>query len=141
MKRFLFIALVAGFIMALTAAAPASAQFTVTCDNGAEFSSGIEFRVIQMRSGFTYTATAIGMNGFDPVLAVLNADGTGLCSDDEPIAASYTANLPTTGVVPSSSLSSQVTFNHSDPSGFQDISLVVGGFGDQTGEFVLILEG
>src|SRR5690242_10145881 len=132
MKRFLFIALVAGFIMALTAVAPASAQFNVTCDNGAQFSNGVEFRVIQMRAGFTYTATAIGLNGFDPVLAVLNADGTGLCSDDEPVAASYSVNLPTTGLIAATSLSSQVTFNHSDPSGFQDISLVVGGFGDQT---------
>jgi hypothetical protein len=141
MKRFFFIVLVVGFIMTLTAVAPASAQFNVTCDNGAQFSNGVEFRVIQMRTGFSYTATAIGLNGFDPVLAVLNSAGTGLCSDDDPTAATYTANLPTTGQVSSSSLSSQVTFNNNGQSAFQDISLVVGGFGDQAGEFILILEG
>jgi hypothetical protein len=116
-------------------------EFTVNCDNGTSFTNGIEFRVNQMRSGFDYTATVIGIGGFDPVLAVLGESGDGLCSDDENGARRYEALLPTTGLVPSSSLSSQITFNHSDSSGFQDISLVVGGYGDQVGEFVLILEG
>jgi len=134
-------------IFALSALAfvfPADAQgtgFSVTCDNGAQFDNGVEVIVTQMRAGYTYTATAIGLNGFDPVLAVLNPDGLGLCDDDNTAAANYTVNLPTTGNVPASRLSSQVRFSHNDPSGFRDISLVVGGFGNATGEFVLVLEG
>jgi hypothetical protein len=117
------------------------AGVSVTCDNGATFDNGVEIIVTQMRSGFTYTATAIGLNGFDPVLAVLDETRTGLCSDDDSNAAGYTANLPTTGQVPSSGLSSQVFFSQNSASAFADISLVVGGFNNATGEFLLILEG
>ncbi|MBK8020482.1 MAG: hypothetical protein IPK19_03390 [Chloroflexi bacterium] len=133
-------------ILGLLAAAPAIAQtpagLTVTCDDGTTLESGVEIIVNQMRSGFTYTATAVGLNGFDPVLAVLDtATGNGLCSDDEAGARRYAANLPTTGSVPSSNLSAQVNFSQRSASAFADISLVVGGYGNQTGEFLLILEG
>jgi hypothetical protein len=113
----------------------------VTCDSGVGFDNGVEIIVAQMRSGFTYTATAIGLNGFDPVLAVLDESGEGLCNDDESNAATYTANLPTTGSVPASSLSAQVAFDQNSSSDFADVSLVVGGFGNATGEFLLIVEG
>lgn len=116
-------------------------QFTVNCDDGSSFTNGIEFQIIQMRTGYDYKATAVGLNGFDPVLAVLSESGDGLCNDDAPDAARYAANLPTTGVVPASQLSSQVIFNPSSNTNFQDVSLVVGGYNDQPGEFILILEG
>ncbi|NDJ60206.1 MAG: hypothetical protein GYB67_03725, partial [Chloroflexi bacterium] len=124
---------------ALVSAQPAGVS--VTCDNGASFDNGVEIIVNQMRSGFTYTATAIGINGFDPVLAVLDETGEGLCSDDDSGAAQYSADLPTTGSVRASGLNAQVRFSQNSASAFADVSLVVGGFGNQTGEFVLILEG
>jgi hypothetical protein len=129
-------------------AAPALAQgqipsgLSVTCSDGSSFDNGVEIVISQMRAGFNYTATAVGINGFDPVLAVLDArTHEGLCSDDTASARRYAANLPTTGRVPASDYSSQVTFNQASGSTFADISLVVGGYGNQTGEFVLILEG
>lgn len=116
--------------------------YSVTCDNGASFDNGVEIVVNQMRSGFNYTATAVGLNGFDPVLAVLDTNTRqGLCSDDESSARRYAANLPSTGNVPASNLSSQVTFSQGSGNTFADISLVVGGFGNASGEFLLILEG
>lgn len=114
----------------------------VTCPGGREITNGIKVTVVQMRTGFDYTATALGINGFDPILAVLDPRGrAALCNDDERNAASYSADLPTTGFVPSSSSTAQVTFSNNG-SGFSDVSLVVGGFneGDE-GEFVLVLEG
>lgn len=116
--------------------------YSVTCDNGASFDNGVEIVVNQMRSGFNYTATAVGLNGFDPVLAVLDTNsGQGLCSDDESRASRYAASLPSSGRVPASNLSSQVTFSQNSSTTFADISLVVGGFGNTSGEFLLILEG
>lgn len=145
MKRHVLLVLALCLMIPLALAVPAAAQtgsnMSVTCDNGARIDNGIEIVVNQMRAGFTYTATAVGLNGFDPVLAVLQPDGTGLCNDDDSVAARYNASLPSTGVVPASNLSSQVRFNHNDRSGFKDISLVVGGFGNTSGEFILILEG
>jgi hypothetical protein len=115
---------------------------SVTCDNGASFENGVEVIISQMRSGFTYTATAVGLNDFDPVLAVLDTETlNGLCSDDSDDARRYAADLPTTGEVSASGLSAQVTFDQNSSSVFADVSLVVGGFNNQSGEFLLILEG
>lgn len=141
MRRIL--GLIGASLLLLPAAAYAqtSQSVSVTCDTGAEFDNGVEIIIGQIRSGFNYTATAIGLNGFDPVLAVLGEDGSGLCNDDDAVARIYAANLPTTGVVNASNLSSQVTFHSTSDTGFQDISLVVGGFGGQQGEVVLVLEG
>lgn len=116
--------------------------YSVSCDDGSSFDNGVEIIINQMRSGYTYTATAVGLDGFDPVLAVLDTNtGEGLCSDDDSGAQRYSADLPTSGRVPASNLSAQVTFNQNSNSAFADVSLVVGGYGNQTGEFLLILEG
>lgn len=115
---------------------------SVDCGKGVGFNNGVEITVRQMRAGFNYTATAIGLNGFDPVLAVLDpTTGSGLCTDDEPAAARFQVALPTTGVVPPSSTTSRITFSQRSGRPFADVSLVVGGLGDIAGEFVLVLEG
>lgn len=128
-------------LMPFLAHAQQAGGVSVTCDNGAQFDNGVEVIINQMRSGFTYRATAIGLNGFDPVLAVLDNSRNGLCNDDDAIASIYSLNLPTTGILGASNLSAQVTFDQNSSSTFADISLVVGGYGNSTGEFVLILEG
>ncbi len=111
----------------------------VTCPNGQAIENGVEV-VVNMRPGYTYTATAVGISGFDPVLAVVDRSGGVLCSDDAADAATYGASLPTTGTVPPSSLSAQMPFSH-NYAGMEDISLIVGGFNASTGQFLLILEG
>lgn len=112
----------------------------VTCTTGANITNGVEV-LVSMRPGFTYTATAIGIDGFDPVLAVLDSEGSGLCADDDATASGYSADLPTTGPLATSSLSSRVSFNQSSGNGFENVSLVVGGYEGETGEFLLVLEG
>ncbi len=116
---------------------------SVTCDEGGQFDNGVEFTVIQMRVRSTYTVTAIGLNGFDPILAVLSDSGTGLCDDNSPDAVDYAAVLPSTGDVPSSGSSAQVVFTNRSTSGeaFRNVTFVVGGRDNQSGQFVLLLEG
>lgn len=140
-RRLVAVIVVAMLMMAAAAVQAQPSGMSVTCDNGATFDNGVEVIVNQMRSGFTYTATAVGLNGFDPVLAVLDERGNGLCSDDTSGAARYSANLPSSGRVNASGLSSQVTFAQTSGQAFHDVSLVVGGFGNASGEFLLILEG
>ena len=114
---------------------------SVECDDGTSFDNGVSITVVQMRSGFTYKATAIGIDGFDPVLAVLDAEtGTGLCEDDSEGVEEYSALLPS-GVAEMSLYNSQIEFANTSDEAFADISLVVGGFGNLGGEFFLILEG
>ena len=120
---------------------PASAQggVQVVCPDGQVIENGVEI-VVSMRPGFTYYATALGINGFDPVLAVSDENGVSLCADDDVSAFSYSMDLPTTGYIAESRLSSQVPFYH-NYDGFHDISIIVGGFGNASGEFAVMLEG
>jgi hypothetical protein len=115
--------------------------FAVTCDNGSSFNNGVEILINQMRAGFTYTATVIGMNGFDPVLAVLDENGRGLCTDDSTEASNYSVDLPTSGFVGASNTSAQISFSQTTGRSMADTSLVVGSVGSTAGEFILILEG
>ena len=115
---------------------------SVDCGRGIVFNNGVEITVRQMRAGFNYTATAIGLNGFDPVLAVLDTStGRGLCTDDEPTAAGFQVSLPSSGTVAPSATTSRITFSQRSGQAFADVSLVVGGLNDMPGEFVLLLEG
>jgi hypothetical protein len=140
-----FTGIIVLIFLSLLIVVPVSAQaggFTVTCNDGTSFSNGVEVRINQMRTGFNYTATAIGLNGFDPVLAVLNTNSSsGLCDDDDATAAQYSANLPSTGPVSASGTSARVTFSNNGSNAFEDISLVVGGYGNSSGRFLLVLEG
>jgi hypothetical protein len=114
----------------------------IYCDGNLVSDNGVVVTVLQMRPDSNYTATAIGLDGFDPVLAVRDAStGDGLCNDDNPDAGYYEASLPTAGRVIASNLTSSQTFNTFNYDNFADIELVVGGLNGQSGEFVLVLEG
>lgn len=142
-RKFIFtgLCLIAIFSFIIPAAAQDNSGFAVTCDNGASFNNGVEILVNSMRAGFTYTATAIGIGDFDPVLAVLDANGQGLCADNTREAANYTVDLPSSGLVSASTKSAQVLFSQTSGQNMADVSLVVGSVGDTSGEFILILEG
>lgn len=140
MKRFLLFA-----VLLVSLMVPMSAQqqvevsgVSVTCPNGLVIENGVEM-VINMRTGFSYTATAIGIGDFDPVIAVTDGS-TVLCNDDSDDALNYGANLPTTGVVEANPFSASSPFSYSGD-GFGDISVIVGSFDNRAGEFVLFIEG
>jgi hypothetical protein len=118
-----------------------SGGLEITCAE-AELNNAVEIVIVQMRAGFTYTATAIGLDGFDPVMQVFNRrGGRGLCSDDAEAAENYVGNLPSTGAIRASSLSSQVQFAQETGNNMDDVAIRVGGYGDTGGEFLLVLEG
>lgn len=136
-KLILVVIALAAFVLTLPVGAQGGVQ--VVCPDGQVIENGVEI-IVNMRPGFTYYATALGIDGFDPVLAVMDENGVSLCADDEPAAFNYSMNLPTTGFIAESRLSSQVPFYH-NYDGFHDISIVVGGFGNSSGEFAVMLEG
>lgn len=111
----------------------------ITCPDGQTFSNGVEV-VVNMRPGFTYTATAIGVGDFDPIVAVTDG-ATTLCNDDDSAVRGHTASLPSSGEVGPSSLSSQMVFTYNGNEAFKDISFVVGSFNNAAGSFVLTIEG
>ena len=112
----------------------------VTCPDGEEIKDGIEIRIINQRPGSRYFVTAIGIGSFDTVLAVEDEEGNIQCNDDSEEASVYTANLPTTGQINRNNTSSQVTYLVTG-NDLIDVTIIVGGFGGQSGEFLLMVEG
>ena len=117
----------------------AAPGISVQCPEGFTFDNGSEMTV-NMRSGFNYIATAVGINDFDPIIAVTDGSTT-LCNDDDPTAAGYVVGLPTTGDVPASSTSAQMPFSYNGSNSFGDVSIIVGSVDNTPGEFVLVIEG
>lgn len=115
----------------------------VECRDGSDIEAGVELTIVQQRSGNTYRITAVGIDGFDPVLGVmLTGDyDDALCNDNDSEAATYSADLPTTGDVSSDRNSAQVVFNLNSSNAFENVSIVVAGEGGSSGEYVLIIEG
>ena len=116
-------------------------NLTVTCDAGLEISNGTAITIVQMRPGFNYQATVIGIDGFDPVLMVVQENGeTGYCNDDDDRAALYTANLPGIGNISGNDSNARISFSQNS-NALADMALVVGGYDGTGGEFLLVLEG
>lgn len=142
MKRASLIMFVLVSLLLMAAiAGPAMAQAEFACTDGSNvtITNGVEFTILQIRPG-NYRVSVLGVDGFDPVLAVVDpATRSNLCSDDASGASRYGAVLPSTGTVSPSSMNAQVDFRNTS-SGFMDISLAVGGFGGSTGEFILVIE-
>lgn len=134
-----------GYEFVIANAGVGGSGIEISCPNGSEIKNGVEITVFQMRPGFTYTATVMGLGDFDPVLAVVPTDAieegqASLCNDDNDAAVDYQVNVPTAGSVSGSRLDAQQAFSHSQDD-LMSISLVVGDYGGGAGEFVLILEG
>lgn len=114
---------------------------TVTCPNGGVISNAVGFRIVQQRSGSQYRVTAMGINGLDAVIAVMDNYGNMICNDDSAEAATYGASLPTTGVIPPAPTHAQVVFNLNSRNAFEDVFVVVGGLNGASGEILVLVEG
>jgi len=117
---------------------PASGQLSVSCGQSVEFDNGVEVVLANLNPGEVVRVSAIGLDGFDPVLAVFDGANEGRCSDDSADTSGYAFNLPTTGTVAPASLNAQLTI---EAVGNEVYSVIVGGFDNQTGEFLIVIEG
>lgn len=132
------------FGVSMTQAAPPQQSnleedvFTITCDTGEEIIGGVIFTFLNVNPGFTYRVTAIGIDGFDPVLAVVTEPGVGACNDDEPRAIGSQVAVPGVGLVEATNLTAQVQVNTARGG---NIDVVVGGFQGVTGKFAMVIEG
>ena len=128
-------------LLTVAAALPVGAQAEFTCNDGTGvvISNGVEFSA-NVQPG-SYTAAVIGLNGFDPVMAVVDpASGDHLCNDDDSGAASIAASLPSTGDVPASNLSAGILFSN-DSEDLLDLLILVSDRNGASGEFILLFQG
>lgn len=128
-------------LLVAAAAVPVAAQTSFTCTDGSNgvITNAVEFTVVIPPGNFR--ATALGLNGLDTVLAIIDPDsGSHMCNDDEPDAARYAADLPSTGVVAPSSTNAQLDFSNTG-TGAMAVTIMAGGLGGAAGEFILLIEG
>ena len=84
--------------------------------------------------GETYTVTAVGLSSFNPVMAVVDEGGDGICYDDTEAALTYAAALPNINLS-ASIFSSQAVVDGAAR------SVVVGSAESSSGEFIILIEG
>lgn len=109
-----------------------------TCATGESFENAIQMRIL-MRPG-TYTATVLGIDGFDPQLAVVSDTNEELgCANDSADAADYAINLPTTGNVSASASTAQLKFRVRGQN-FVEVYFFVSGTGNESGRFAILFE-
>lgn len=115
----------------------------IACTNHAvAVENGTSITILQMRPGFSYTVTALGVGDFDPVLVVSTTNGRNMtCSDNSRAAASYSANLPDMGAVRGNDHSAQVTFVPPPVNDLVDMQVSIGGKDGMSGEVILMFEG
>jgi hypothetical protein len=110
------------------------------CENRVRFRNAVEIVLKELPPG-DYAVAALGVNGFDPKLAVIDAFGREIgCIDDSvDDVRTFSLTLPTTGVIAASPLNARLVFSNrrSAPT---DYRMIVGGFADSTGSFALVLE-
>lgn len=84
-----------------------------------------------------YVLTALAVQGEKPVLAVRDENNNVICAPPDPRTSVYNANLPTTGEVPASPLSSGIIMPPQTTTLAVGLANVTGG----SGEFLLFIEG
>jgi hypothetical protein len=107
-------------------------SLTLAC-NGERVSENA-MRVTLPDDGETYTVTAVGLASLNPMLAVVDDNGDGLCFDDSEAATTYAAALPTISI-DGSLFSAQATVDSTAR------HVVVGSQDMSSGEFMLVIEG
>jgi hypothetical protein len=110
-----------------------------TCTSGTNFNNAVI--VYGTLEPGEYTVTVLGLNGFDPKLAVVDED-TGAeyaCVDDSQSAATFTATLPTTGAITPSPFNAQAVLSFKNEP--VNVIFYVAGFADAYGDSLLVIEG
>lgn len=103
--------------------------------------NGVEIIIRDLQGGLDYTATAIGVDRFDPVLAIVLGDEIIECVDNVREIDGYAIDLPTTNFIERGRGNTQIRFNTGNQGDTEDVSIIVGEHDGNDGEFVLIMEG
>ena len=108
----------------------------IDCGDDVLIRNGVDIQFLNVDLNTDHVVTVLGLDEFDPVVAVFNQQQNGDCNDDSTNAAGYFLDLPTTGFVAPNDLNSQLTFSNS-----LFMRVVVGEFDDLSGEAVIMVEG
>lgn len=134
---FVLFLLVVSPVAAEPVAQTSDGQFAVTCADGRQL-VGLRVSLQDLTPGANYRLTLVGEGSFDPALAVIRADGTTTCSDNEGAVAGAQVALSNLGRITASPFSTQTVVTGGPDT---NIELIVGGFAGESGQFALAVEG
>lgn len=115
-------------------------EFLITCQDSMQIVVSSRIVLRQVSPEFSYRVTAIGIDEFDPVVAVISEPGVGECNDNVGGLGGSQVAVPGVGFVEANDLSAQMTARTS-LNQFGDIEIVVGGIVGSTGQFAAVIEG
>lgn len=118
----------------------ADSEFVITCEDGLEIVVSSRIVLRQVSPEFSYRFTAVGIDDYDPVLAVITGPGSGSCNDNVDGLGGSQIAVPGIGFVEANDLSAQVTARTSQNQ-FGDVEVAVGGLAGSTGQFAVVIEG
>lgn len=108
----------------------------INCGDEDIIRNGIDIQFPNIDANASHTITSIGIDQYDPIIAVFNQQQSGGCNDDSVNASGYTLDFPTTGYVDENNTNAQSVFQNSSM-----MRVVAGEYDDAGGEFVLMVEG
>lgn len=115
-------------------------EFLLTCEDGLEIVVSSRIVLRQVSPEFSYRFTAVGIDDYDPVLAVITGPGSGNCNDNVDGLGGSQIAVPGIGFVEANDLSAQVTARTA-LNQFGDVEVAVGGIAGSTGQFAVVVEG
>lgn len=125
-----------------TTVQPITGGTDVDCGDGTNIEDGLDILVYKMRSGYTYTVTIIGINGFEPVLGIITEYGNASCVMSAVTdTGGFSYSLPSTGQNTAVEYVVQHAFSQNTGYQMADMHLIIGGKDGTFGEFLVILEG
>ncbi len=136
MKRLVYLMVSLVILGGITLTVTAQQQ-SLQCDEGITLVDPVTIPIPAASAADDWlSVTVLGVNGFDPVLALIYDDGYITCLETDVYAAEYSVNLPSTGEVPPSPNAVQAAFSP-ELDGITHIA--IGGMSGG-GEFVLLVE-
>lgn len=143
MRYIFFLVLLVGLLTGTVTAQDGSTNisddtFELICSTGESIIGGIKFTFVNVNPGFYYRVSAIGINGFDPVIAVSTAPGYGNCDDDSTYLEGSYVWVSDTGYVEADARAAQVEINTGRGG---NIDVLVGGYAGSSGQFAMVVEG
>lgn len=139
MKRIIFALMLVLLVSAGAVHAAPTAQFKGCADEqGMQF--GARF-IAHSLNGFNMVITAVGVDGYDPQITVLDASGTIVtCNEDSDEAAQVAVNLPSVTAEPSPT-SARADVRVPGDQGRLDYTIIISSQTGTYGEFVMFYQG
>lgn len=108
----------------------------IDCGDDLIILDGIDVQFLNVSAQDVHYVSVLGIDEFDPVLAVFNQQQFGSCNDNSVEASGIYVDLPATGEIFESEFNSQMEFTNNT-----FMRVVVGEYDDFGGEAVLMVEG